>query len=57
MYEETTKQQKRATASLLSAEALTLGSSGRYTDIAGTNENLQHLCAESEPLFLVFTKI
>ena len=57
MYEEATKQQKRATASLLAAEAVILEVNGRYTDIVGTNENLQHLCAKSEPLFLVFTKI
>ena len=56
MYEEATKQQERPAASLLAAEAVMLEVLGD-TDIAGTNENLQHLCAKSEPLFLVFTKI
>ena len=57
MYEEATKQQKRATASLLAAEAVTLEVMGDTQTLMGTNENFQHLCAKSEPLLLVLTKI
>ena len=55
-YEEATKQQKSATASLLAAEAVKLEVLGDAQTL-GTNEKPQQLCPKREPLFLVFTNI
>ena len=57
MYEEATKQQKRATASLLSAEALMLEVLGDTQTLQEPMKTFSTYVPKSEPLFLVFTKI